>query len=208
LCYREDAPPPPAKRAAPPEPSWKTDQDPDTAPRVSRFQPARTPGPHVAAALTPVELFKLFFPQQAVQTLCDNTNRQAARQKAGGKKYKWTDLSPPVFYQYMGLLLFMGLVKLYRVQDYWTQNHMCSLAFPAQVMSRERYRTITWNLHLSDPDEDVLNDRTKGTAEHDPLFRLRPLLDAVKTACKAFYHPHRALAVAERALAPEGRAGP
>ncbi|XP_031728538.1 piggyBac transposable element-derived protein 4-like [Anarrhichthys ocellatus] len=74
-------------------------------------------------------------------------------------------------------------------------------------MPRERYRTISWNLHLSDPDEDVHNDRKKGTADHDKLFRLKPLMDNIKNACKAFYHPHIHLAADERMVASQAKTG-
>ncbi|TNN65863.1 hypothetical protein EYF80_023863 [Liparis tanakae] len=48
----------------------------------------------VHMSTTPVELFK-----KTVQTLCDNSNIQAAKQQVNGKKYKWSDLSPVVFDQ-------------------------------------------------------------------------------------------------------------
>ncbi|KAF3845750.1 hypothetical protein F7725_002828 [Dissostichus mawsoni] len=49
----------------------------------------------------------------------------------------------------------MALLKLDTVLDHWRQDHFLSVPLPAQVMSRDRYRTISWNLHLSDPDEDT-----------------------------------------------------
>ncbi|XP_044033496.1 uncharacterized protein LOC122867160 isoform X1 [Siniperca chuatsi] len=62
--------------------SWKTDKDLDTAPPVSRFQPARTSGPQLSSTstYTPLDLFKLFLPVQTIPTLCQNTNKQAAKQ--------------------------------------------------------------------------------------------------------------------------------
>ncbi|KAM6912008.1 piggyBac transposable element-derived protein 4-like isoform 2-T2 [Lycodopsis pacificus] len=59
----------------------------------------------------------------------------------------------------------------------------------------------------SDPDEDVHNDRKKGTADHDKLLRLKPLMDTIKNACKAFYHPHIHLAVDERMVASKAKTG-
>ncbi|XP_056131290.1 uncharacterized protein SCO4629-like [Lampris incognitus] len=51
-------------------------------------------------------------------------------------------------------------------------------------MPWDRYRTMFWKFHLSDPDEDVHNDRKKGTAQHDGLIRLKPLMDTIKNACQ------------------------
>ncbi|XP_040004641.1 piggyBac transposable element-derived protein 4-like [Xiphias gladius] len=199
--------PPPTQHPAPL--SWKTDKDPDTAPHVSRFKPARTPGVQLSSTstYTPLDLFKLFFPVPAVQTLCQNTNKQAAKKISQGKKYKWTDLDVGDFYKYIGLLLYMAMVKLDSIVDYWRQNHLFSLSLPSQIMPRDRYRTISWNLHLSDPDEDVHNDRKKGTDHHDKLFRLKPLMDTIKDACKSFYHPYRDLTADERMVAYKAKTG-
>ncbi|XP_033953453.1 piggyBac transposable element-derived protein 4-like [Pseudochaenichthys georgianus] len=191
---------PPTQQPAPL--SWKTDKDPDTAPPVPSFKPARTPGPQLSSRwkYKPFDLFKLFFSAQTVQTICINTNKQAAKQMGNGKKYKWIDLTVDDFYKYMGLLLYMALLKLDTVLDYWRQDHFLSVPLPAQVMTRDRYRTISWNLHLSDPGEDVQNDSKKGTSDHDRLFRLKPLMNSIKTACMSYYHPHKYLAVDERKL--------
>ncbi|KAF3837704.1 hypothetical protein F7725_009472, partial [Dissostichus mawsoni] len=107
-----------------------------------------------------------------------------------GKTYKWTDLTVEDFYKYMGLLLYMALLKLDNVLDYWRQDNFLSVPLPAQVMSLDRHRTISWNLHVSDPDEDVQNDSKKGTPDHDRLFRLRPLMDTIKAAPKLFKALH------------------
>lgn len=203
---KPQAPAPPSTKQPAPL-SWKTDKDPDTAPPVSRFQPLRTPGVQLCSntTYTPLNLFKLFFPVKTVQTLCKNTNKQAAKKIANGKKYKWTDVDVEDFYKYIGLLLYMAMVKFDHIADYWRQNHFFSLPLPSQIMPRDRYRTISWNLHLSDPDEDVHNDNKKGTPEHDRLFRVKPLMDQINNACKSFYHPHKHLAVDERMVASKAK---
>ena len=70
-----------------------------------------------------------------------------------------------------------------------------------------RCRVISWNIHISDPDKDVQNDRKKGTPDHDRLFRLKPLLDTIKDACKAFYHTRQNLAIDERMVATKAHTG-
>ncbi|XP_051516636.1 piggyBac transposable element-derived protein 4-like [Myxocyprinus asiaticus] len=183
--------------------SWKTETDIDMVPQTLRFLPAREPGPQLspADAHTPQSLFKMFFSENAVSTLCHNTNAQAARVIAKGRKYKWIDVSISEMYHYIGLLFYMAMVKVSSIRDYWRQDSLFSVPFPATVMSRERYRTISWNVHMSHPDADKQNDRKRGTAEHDRLFRVKPLMDTIRHACKAMYHPKRNLAVDERVVA-------
>ncbi|XP_049900252.1 piggyBac transposable element-derived protein 4-like [Epinephelus moara] len=103
--------------------------------------------------------------------------------------------------------MYMSLVSLPSLQDYWRQNHVLSVHLPAKVMTRDRFRSIFWNIHLSDPEEDVHNDRQKGTPGHDKLFRVRPLYDDILSACQAYYHPRRELAVDERMVATKAKTG-
>nr|XP_055054264.1 piggyBac transposable element-derived protein 4-like [Misgurnus anguillicaudatus] len=189
--------------------SWKTETDIDVVPHTLRFFPAREPGPQLspADAHTPLSLFKMFFPEDAVSTLCHNTNAQAARAKAKGSKYKWKDVSVTEMYRYIGLLFYMAMVKLISIRDYWRQDNVFSVPFPATVMSRERYRTISWNVHMSHPEDDKVNDRKRGTAEHDRLFRVKPLMDTIRQACINLYHPKRNLAVDERMVACKANTG-
>ncbi|XP_065119600.2 uncharacterized protein [Paramisgurnus dabryanus] len=154
-------------------------------PQNLRFLPTREPGPQLRSAdsSSPMSIFKQFFSESAVSTLCHNTNAQAAKATANGCKYKWKDVSTSEMYNYIGLIFYMAMVKLSSIRDYWRQSSAFSVPFPATVMSRDRYRTISWNVHMSHPDADKENDRKKGTAEHDRLFRVKPLMNTIHDAC-------------------------
>uniref|UniRef100_A0A3Q3MAR5 PiggyBac transposable element-derived protein domain-containing protein n=1 Tax=Mastacembelus armatus TaxID=205130 RepID=A0A3Q3MAR5_9TELE len=190
-CRKNGAKQSAAKRAKAnkqPTLSWKTETDVDMAPQALRFLPTHEPGPQLrpCEAHTPMSLFKMFFPEASVSTLCRNTNAQAAKARTKGCKYKWTDVSISELYHYIGLLFYMAMVKLRSIRYYWCQDTLFSVAFPATVMSRDRYRTISWNLHESP------------RSEHDRLFRVRPLMDTIRHACKTIYHPRQNLVVDER----------
>ncbi|MCI4394954.1 hypothetical protein PGIGA_G00174820, partial [Pangasianodon gigas] len=189
--------------------AWKTQTDDDTVPQTLRFLPAREPGPQLRSAdsHSPMSLFKLFFSESAVSTLCHNTNAQAAKAIAKGRKYKWTDVNISEMYRYIGLIFYMAMTKLSSIRDYWRQSSIFTVPFPATVMPRDRYRTISWNVHMSHPDADRENDRKRGTSEHDRLFRVKPLMDTIRHACKAIYHPKRNLAVNERMVACKANTG-
>ncbi len=189
--------------------SWRTEKDPDECPATKRFTPARTPGHQLntTCTYTPLDLFKLFFSSDAIQILCNNTNKQAAKNITKGKKYTWTDVSHQEFLKFIGLTMFCALVKLKNIKDYWKKDTIFSVQFPANVMSRDRYRVISWNIHMSDPDQDRENDKKKGTPEYDCLFRLRPLLETIQNACKSFYHPRQNLSIDERMVATKAHVG-
>uniref|UniRef100_A0A3Q3ENX6 PiggyBac transposable element-derived protein domain-containing protein n=1 Tax=Kryptolebias marmoratus TaxID=37003 RepID=A0A3Q3ENX6_KRYMA len=188
---------------------WKTEEEADAAPEVSRFQPRRTPGVQLdtLSSHCPKDLFLLFFATDSVRTICKNTNKNAAKNIESGKKYKWTDINEDDLYKFFGILIYMSLVSLPSFQDYWRQNHILSVPLPSKIMTRDRFRSIFWNIHLSDPEEDRENDRKKGTAGHEKLFRVRPLYEDILSACLAYYHPRRELAVDERMVATRAKTG-
>lgn len=116
-------------------------------------------------------------------------------------KYKWTDVGIGEFYKYIGLIFYMSVIKMVHLADYWRQNNIFSIPFPATAMGRDRWRAITWNISMSDPHKDRVNDMRKGTQAHDHLFQARPLLDTIRTTCIAFYHPHKNLVMHHRTAA-------
>ena len=154
-----------------------------------------------------MDLFKLYFTTATMRTLCKNTNKRAAKNMALGFKYQWTDVGVEELYQFLGLLLYTSLVSLSSIQDYWKRNHLMSVPFPQTVMTRDRFRSLMWNIHLSDPDEDEINDQKKGTPEYDKLFRVKPLMDDIRIACQAHYHPRKEVAVDERMVATRAKTG-
>ncbi|XP_028979835.1 piggyBac transposable element-derived protein 4-like [Esox lucius] len=209
LSTHRKTPPFPSESEEPSQP-WKTKDDPDEeGPTYLRFCPRRPPGSQVdpSSVFSPLELFKTFFSKSTVRTLCENTNSHAARNICKGKKFSWTDITPKEFYKFLGLVLFIAQIKARAISDYWKRNSIFSIPFPGTVMKRDRYRIISWNIHMSDPDEDVINDRKKGTPEYDKLFRLKPLMDEIRLACMASYHPHRNVAVDERMVASKAKNG-
>uniref|UniRef100_A0A671SK44 PiggyBac transposable element-derived protein domain-containing protein n=1 Tax=Sinocyclocheilus anshuiensis TaxID=1608454 RepID=A0A671SK44_9TELE len=142
----------------------------------------------------------LFF---SLQTSAVDAERQETNITEQGERISQTN----TLYCYFGLLFYMAMLKLMSIRDYWRQDSLFSVPFPATIMSRDRYRTISWNLHMSHPDADQDNDRKRGTAEHDRLFRVRPLMDTIRHACKAIYHPRKNLAVDERMVACKAHTG-
>lgn len=150
----------------------------------------------------------MFFHRAAVTTLCANTNRNAAKNLAAGRKFAWTELTEAELYRYVGLTLYMGILKLPKVRDFWRANSIFHVQFPAAVMSRDRFLAISWNIHLSSPAEDALNDSRKGSDAYDCLHRVRPLYDSLRAACRLAYHPQQHLTVNERLLAVQARSSP
>ncbi|XP_010867141.2 piggyBac transposable element-derived protein 4 isoform X1 [Esox lucius] len=189
---------------------WKTEKDPDEAPANLKFAPARQPGVQLedpSCESTPLDLFKLFFSKTTVETICDNTNKQAAINIKNGKKYKWEDVTIVEFYKFIGLVLFIGQLKLNKLIDYWRNLSIFSVLSPNALMSRDRYRVIARNIHLSDPGEAAVNYRTKKSFDCDRLFRIKPLMNEICHACRSNYHPRKNLSIHERLVPLNAKKG-
>lgn len=82
-----------------------------------------------------------------VTTICQYTNRNAAKGIAKGRKFKWAELKPTEF---GGLLFYMAILQLPRLVDHWRQRSFFTVPFPHtphSVMTRDRFLTIARNVH-------------------------------------------------------------
>ena len=188
---------------------WNGPEVPDTAQQLPHFCPKRAPGVQgfVGVEYTPAQIFRIFFNNQSVNIICKNTNKNAEKEQAKGKKFVWEELKPVTFLMYVGLMMFMALLKLPKVRDYWRKGSHLSVLFPASVMTRDRFMAISRAVHLSDPDHDLANNRKKDTPEYDPLHRLKPLQATIKEACKAMWQPRKDISIDERMVATKAKIG-
>lgn len=122
-----------------------------------------------------------------------------------GKKFVWTNITPQELTKYLGMLLFMSGCKHPKMEDFWRKKIIFKVPFLATVMSRDRFRAITSNLHMSDPEEDAVNDTKKGTKDYDPMQKARPLIDIIRNRCMSIYHPKQHISVDERMVATKAR---
>ena len=195
----------------PPSPvdRWHDGAEEDVCPPQFPFCPKRMPGPQLDSqkSYSPKEIFDLFFTNNAITTLCINTNKYAARKIAEGAKMRWKEVKPSEMCNYLSIVLYLGLVKVTAARDLWKKENFFKFPYPRSVMKGYRYEAITANLHMSDPAADVVNDQLRGQPGYDGLFRLKPLHDDILTACRTHYHPHKNLSVDERMVATKARNG-
>ncbi|KAG9260037.1 piggyBac transposable element-derived protein 4-like [Astyanax mexicanus] len=183
----------PAKR-------WNNADEEDIEPFHHKFIPARKPGSILdhTKDYRPVDLFQEFFTTEAVSSLCSNTNKFADIKKDMGEKCKWEPLEPEEFMKFCGILVFMGIIHRPTIADYWHPDSMWQTPYVRKIMRRDRFQAISLSLHISDPESDCKNCAKKGKPNYDKLAKIRPLMESLKTACKASYHPRRNLSIDER----------
>ncbi|KAG7523504.1 hypothetical protein JOB18_048850 [Solea senegalensis] len=186
---------------------WQDREEEDIKPTPLRFMPAQKPGPtfDTSTAWSPLSLFQLFFSASVVKTIIENTNANAAKRKEAGLKFKWEELTVKDFYTFLAIIVYTGLVSVHHRADYWRQQWPYNFSFPKEKMSRDRFEAILWSLHLSDPKEDVENEKKRNTANYDRLFKIKPLYNEMVSACKANFQPYQNLSIDERMVASKAR---
>uniref|UniRef100_A0A671SE46 PiggyBac transposable element-derived protein domain-containing protein n=1 Tax=Sinocyclocheilus anshuiensis TaxID=1608454 RepID=A0A671SE46_9TELE len=196
-----------AQQAASSAESWHDISDADEDPAVNFF-PKCTPGPQLVTTATysPLELFQLFFTSSVIGTIIKNTNEFAAKRVEVGKKFIWIPLAVKDVLAYIGIVIYMGLVNAKTIGDYWARKDIYSFPFPQFAMSRSRFQSISWNLHLSNIKDDEENARKKGTPDYDRLYKIKPLYTDIVSAWKTYFHPRKQLiAVDERMVSSKAR---
>ncbi|XP_031419309.2 piggyBac transposable element-derived protein 4-like isoform X2 [Clupea harengus] len=209
------SPPPPGWRSKPAALAdrWHDGSEEDVCPPQFPFCPERMPGPQLdfQKSYSPLEIFKLYFTPDVLQTLCTNTNKYAARKLAQGAKSLWpevrlwTDVAPDEMLNYLSLVVYLGLVQVSPASDLWSKDSLFGFPFPASVMPGDRYEAITTYLHMSDPAADEVNDKLSGQPGYDGIFRVKPLLDDLVASCRAHYHPYQNLVIDQRLVATKAR---
>lgn len=73
-------------------------------------------------------------------------------------------------------------------------------------MTQDRFEFIFWSLHLSNMKDDAENEREKkGSSRYDRLFKLRPMIDDIRVACKSIFQPRREICIYKRMVASKAQ---
>ena len=113
----------------------------------------------------------------------------------------WKDVDLEEMKQFFGLLVLMGLVKKHKLEEYWSLSTETRTPFFSKVMSRNRFQAINAMLHFADNEQAV----PRGSPGHDPLFKVRPVLNEAMKRSVGAYQPDKELSVDEHCCPFKGR---
>ena len=178
----------------------------DTAPLPCiNFTPQRTPGPNLPASFVPSPLnyFLLFFDMEMIDEICVNSNTYAEiyrdKYKYSYRFYPENGLTRYNFYQFLSIVIFMGINPRSDYFSYWSKNPIFSSEFIQNgSVSRNAFSAILTFLHVGDcdPASFDINDR---------LHKVRNILDKLRDNCQKYFYPSQNISVDERMVKNKGR---
>lgn len=161
---------------------------------------------HYHAALlnsTPYECFSLFLDNEILDFMVVQTNLYAQQQVESAKDvsknsrlHSWTPTDRTEMKQFIGLLGYMGMVRMNSIRDYWSTNPIFKNDIAPNTMSRNRFEVLLRMWHFSDNAE---------SAEGDRLHKVQPLVDKFLNKFQSAFTPGEVFCIDETLVPFQGR---
>lgn len=161
----------------------------------------------VAAMLangTPGDFFDAVVDDRVISLICNQTNIyatqsvMAADATPSSRLHDWIPTTNNEIRKFLGLVAWMGLVKMPKIADYWSNDNLFHNNFAKNVMSRNRFEMLLRMFHFND---NLLADTS------DKLYKLKPLVNILTANFKSLYVPEEYVCIDETLLPFRGRLG-
>ena len=139
--------------------------------KVNKF--TESIGPTETLPSNPLKMFLLFFTEELIRMIVDQSNLFASLSMSEEQYSKWNKISSEELQAYLGFIIIMGLVPLPSIYDYWSTNKVFHYSPIAEKISRDRFLAIHKYLHFV--DNSTLSPYDSNN--YDKLGRIRPISD-------------------------------
>lgn len=189
----------PRRNSRPPDDTWDKFSG-----LQKQFPFTRIPGFQVNLnnTKTPIDYFKLFLTDEVINLMVTETNRTAhqtisARRLSRRSRLRdWVPTTAAEMKKFLGLLLYMGLVSLPRISDYWSSSTLYKNSVAPQTMSRNRFQILLRFWHFNDNENPGENGR---------LAKVAPLLSLLNRLFKEIKIADEELTIDESMIPFRGR---
>ena len=155
-------------------------------------------------SLEPNMIFGLFLPPTLLETIAENTNSYHAIHapaEEGKSERRWADLSGVELGQWIGIVIYMGVVKLPALADYWCRHDISPVHRICDYMTQTWFGQIRRYLHVSAPAHgDVAAPENSGWHS-----KVDPLLNHLRYSSQRFRMPSTHIAIDEAMIRCTGR---
>ena len=130
------------------------------------------------------------------------TNLYARQSQNEEQRERWSRVTLSEMKKFFAIILHMSVVKKPAIRDYWSTNPAMYSSFASQIrLSRDRFFTILKYLHNNDNRTFIPRDQPN----HDPLHKIRPLVDLLNRKFKELYTPSAEITIDEAMIPFRGR---
>ena len=110
---------------------------------------------------TELHFFELLFTDKVYEILVRETNLYAQQKVAVKPDPKWRDVEKDEMKAYLGIRVYMSVVKLPETQMYWAKDFLFGSFGIAAIMPRDRFDKISQYFHANDRSVMPLNAQRK-----------------------------------------------
>lgn len=150
----------------------------------------------------PFEYFQLFFNDDIMTRICNETNLHANKRRATvnsprARLNAWKDITLVELKAFFGIIINMGLIPLPSIDAYFSTAWESRIQFFRDVFNRDEFLNIFWNLHFNHIED-----------ENRPVrrgFLIAPVLEHMKTMSRLFYNTSSCVSIDESTISFKGR---
>jgi len=139
----------------------------------------------------PIDVYYLFLNDDILDTIVVETNRQALRYKK-----TWTNTNSMEVKQFLGIVMYTGLVSYPKISDYWSRQTFFHNNFISKIMPRNRFQELLRFFHVADNDSIIEGDR---------LGKIQPLVCKLVSIFKKIKVPGENIVIDETMIPFRGR---
>ena len=166
------------------------------------------PGDFDPEKATPIDYFQLFFSDQVLQTICNNTNKYqhfcVAQKQVVNPEYKenhWEETTLNEMRAFFGLAIMFGLMNQPRYRTFWSKDPFLGNIAVQRVFSLKQYSKLSEYLHVSDRE----SEKPKGHPHYDKLGKIQWLIDHMLKKFPEYKFPEKNQTVDEQIMKFSGR---
>ena len=148
-----------------------------------------------------INFLNLMFKDSNFDKIAEETNRYVRQAMETKPDPAWRETDAEEVKAFFALNILFGIKQLPKVYSYWSRNQLLGVPEVQKIFPRNRFAKISQYLHLNDKRRELPH----GHANHDKLFKVRPLLDSVVEAIKSEYRPSKNVSIDEAMIPFKGR---
>lgn len=138
----------------------------------------------VLANASITEFYQVFVSDEIIKLIVEQTNLYATQTllsvdaAPSSRTHAWEPVTPEEMKKFLGIVMYMGIVNLPTIADYWSTDLLFKNEIIPKVMSRNRFQIILKFIHFANNEENLSNDR---------LFKIRELSEKLILNFKSAY---------------------